>query len=64
MTRWVEWSEPWPIHGTTKSVEEVRRMRWADVARVQRAREPRYVSDETAVEDFIAIHWAKVVEYP
>ena len=60
MTKWVEWSEPWGSTG----FEVVSRMRWKDVATVQRLREPRYESDEQAVDDFLVVHWARIVELP
>lgn len=42
----------------------ISRMTPEDVARWQRWREPRYTSDEQAVDDFITVHWARRVMYP
>jgi hypothetical protein len=53
----IEWVEP-----LGRGSEPVyMRARASDVAKVARALEPRYESDEQAVEDFMVIHWAHYV---
>lgn len=37
------------------------RARFSDIAAVRRRQEPRYKSDEQAVEDFMVVHWAYYV---
>lgn len=53
----IEWVEP-----LGRGSEPVyMRARASDVAKVARALEPRYESDQQAVEDFMVIHWAYYV---
>jgi hypothetical protein len=58
--RWIEWIEP--FGDGNEAV--IMRMLPADVAAVQRRREPRYETDEQAIEDFMVVHWARYVDYP
>jgi hypothetical protein len=57
--KYIEWLEPYDKEGTPV----ICRMKYEDVAKVQRAKDKRYVSDEQAVDDFIVIHWAQIKEY-
>ena len=61
MARYVVYSQPWAeIPGRTLS-EEV----WVladDVIAWKRHREPRYESDEQALDDFLIVHWAEIRE--
>ena len=69
MTKWVEWSEPVYYKGSDEAeledwVEEVKRMRVGDVILMRRTEEPRYESDQQALDDFLVVNWAQIVEYP
>lgn len=60
MTVWIDWIEPFDSEA---KYTLYCRLSEQDVIRFQREREPRYTSDEQAVEDFMVIHWAtRVVE--
>ena len=60
MTKYVEWVEPYSDGAETLFL----RMSFADIASARRRAEPRYESDEQAVEDFLIVHWGKIVELP
>lgn len=65
MTKYVEWDEPW---GQTKYGDEdiylhiVCQARAKDVIAFQRKREPRYTKDDEALQDFLVVHWGRIVE--
>lgn len=59
MAEYIEWIEPF----SDGNEPVICRMRVEDVASVQRRREPRYVSDEQAIDDFVVTHWATRKEY-
>jgi hypothetical protein len=64
MTKYVEWDDPWQYgEGPKDWVNCHYKMLWEDVVRWRRSVEPRYTSDEQAVEDFLVIYWASVTEY-
>lgn len=58
--RWIEWIEPF---GDGNEAVIMRALP-SDVAAVQRKREPRYETDEQAIDDFMVVHWAQYVDYP
>lgn len=58
--RWIEWIEPFGSGNEAAIV----RMLPSDVAAVQRRQEPRYETDERAIDDFMVVHWAHYVDYP
>jgi hypothetical protein len=52
---WIEWVEP--LGDGSEAVYS--RARASDVAAVRRRNEPRYVSDEQAIDDFVVVYWAR-----
>jgi hypothetical protein len=56
--KWVEWVEPYSDGNEAVYM----RMRVEDVIACQRRREPRYTSDEQALDDFVATQWAVYVQ--
>lgn len=58
MTKWVEWYEPW-----YDNLDVIVRSPVEDVIKHQRSREIRYKDDQTALDDFLVIHWATIKEY-
>ena len=59
MTTYVEWIEP---YSTNMRIAVVLRLRIRDVVRLQFDRHPDYPSAQCAIDDFIAIHWARLIE--
>ena len=51
----IEWTDPWG----EGSEPMVHRMLAKDVASARRRDDPRYQSDQEAIDDFITIHWAQ-----
>lgn len=65
MTRYVEFDEPFCFkENGPYTISQTVRIAAADVIAWQRWREPRYESDEQALEDFLTVHWARIVEVP
>ena len=60
MGTWIEWVDPFDKEG---KYPVVMRMSAKDVAAYQRELEPRYTSDEQAIDDFMAVNWARKVEW-
>lgn len=59
--KYVEWVEP---YGGDSCIPVICRMRLPDIVRVQIEKNPLYGSfAERAIEDFIAVYWARIVEY-
>jgi len=56
----IEWIEPFDAEA---KYTLICRMTEEDIIKYQREREPRYTSDQQALDDFMVIHWAtKVAE--
>ncbi len=62
--RWVEWVEPHGHDDHSLYLPTVIRATVADVIEFQRSREPRYETDDMALDDFLVVHWATIKEYP
>ena len=60
--RWVEWDEPHSDKGGNDYLPIVCRAKVEDVIKFQRRREPRYETDEDALDDFVVVYWARIVE--
>ena len=59
---YVEWIEPFCFkENGPECLSVIQRMLVSDVIKWQRWREPRYLSDKDALDDFLVVHWAKVV---
>lgn len=56
----VEWVQPYGKH----SEPVYSRMSYEDIAKTRRKDEPRYTSDQEAVDDFCVVHWAWPVVFP
>lgn len=57
LEQYVEWVDPLD----QSSVPVIMRAKVSDIITFQRKREPRYTSDQQALDDFIAVNWATVV---
>lgn len=55
----IEWVEPFD---SKARYPLICRMKEEDIIAYQRAREPRYSSDEEALGDFMIVHWAYKVK--
>lgn len=62
MTKYVEWDEPYD--GEQDPPHVLLRMTIEDAVRAMRRKDKynQYQSDEQALDDFIVIHWARIVE--
>lgn len=61
MPKFVQFAEPWTeVNGET--LGQVVRIKVEAVIKFQRFKEPRYESDQQALEDFLVVHWAEVIE--
>lgn len=58
MSQYVEWVEPYGDGAEAVIMQ----MSCEDVAKWQRRREPRYTSDQEAIDDFVVVHWGKIIE--
>lgn len=63
MTQYVEWVEPW---STDFKETLILRLTLKDTISVQKKQAAKigykYESDQKALEDFMMVHWAKIVE--
>lgn len=59
MTKYAVWDQPFSMEPLT-NVESW--MSFEDVVKWQRHREPRYETDEQAFDDFLVVHWGRMVE--
>lgn len=57
LEQYVEWVEPLD----QSSVPVTLRAKASDVIASQRKREPRYTSDQQALDDFIVVNWATLL---
>lgn len=62
MATWVEWDEPYLDKGGSDYLPVKCRALMEDVIKFQRRREPRYESDADALQDFIVVYWARLIE--
>jgi hypothetical protein len=60
--RCVEWNEPWTQSFLGNSICATIRIKASDIITWQRRRKPRYESDQQALDDFLVVNWARVIE--
>ena len=61
MTAYIEWYEP---YDSVLATQVHCRMTLKDVVRTQFTQTPRYRSAEQALDDFLAVHWGRIVREP
>lgn len=62
---WIEWDEPFGRGNEGRTLNLVCRVTAKDAIKSMLNRHPGvYDTDERALEDFIAVHWAARKEYP
>lgn len=59
---WIEWVEPFDVAGNPMYCRVARDVVIAAQKEAVKARKFEYLDDQQALDDFIAVHWAKVIE--
>ena len=68
MTKYIEWDEPHYYTPNDASEDSENylpitcRATVEDIVKFQRKREPRYVSDQEASDDFLVVYWGRYIE--